>query len=808
MLRKILFCVFLISTYWSSSANAQTDQSFNGILKMLGLEDMFKNLGNGTSIKDLENAIKSIDFKKLLETKEAKDMINQMGIDPKMVETLISNINMTALMSGIDVEKIINSMLTGNTTNVMKLVSENFDFSKIMQTLDITNILKTMLERYALGLFPNVSKGCEEQYNQLMAPFRNVSMEAALPLALISPLGKYIDSWAKLPPRILLGNLKWLGAFDECKSIPNAKYCLTGIKLFNMDLLQGMYGSCIPNKCTFEDSFKIMKSLDKPLSGMFQFTFPLMCEKPLEYSTGYYCTIVLCSILLVLCAVGTVFALIRSPFRQSTRRDKEGVALTKYESNGETITENSEEEDEKAVTKTQPANFLTGFLSCFDLIKNTRTVLSTDVPNGAISSINGIRAISMMWIILGHTYYYGSLNVFDNMGSTALIFNRYSFLPIGNAYVSVDTFFLLSGLLVAYLALRRMDKAKGLMKINLPMFYLHRFIRLTPPYMFVILLWNNIFPMMVTGPLSGFVRLKEFKEPCRKYWWTNLLYINNFYPKKMSEECLGWSWYLANDMQFYVAAPFILLLIHFFDRKYENSKFQYFGAYIVTIVGCLLCFIINASLYGANDYPALISAATYPGNPRGGKISEAQDTIYIKPYTRIAPYLIGLFLGYVLSRKILIKFKFKKLIYLGCWLVAFLVAYGVIYGTYGVFKKDGTFLTNAQNIMYGSLHRVAFAICVAWVIYACHNGGGGLIDNFLSWRFWIPLSRLTFGAYLLHSLVIMYYYVCQENPYHYQDNIMVYHYISMVVLSYASAFVLAVTVEYPVMNLEKLVFKN
>lgn len=63
---------------------------------------------------------------------------------------------------------------------------------------------------------------------------------------------------------------------------------------------------------------------------------------------------VLCSILLVLCAVGTVFALIRSPFRQSTRRGKEGVALTKFESNGETITENAEEEDEKAVTKTQP----------------------------------------------------------------------------------------------------------------------------------------------------------------------------------------------------------------------------------------------------------------------------------------------------------------------------------------------------------------------------------------------------------------------------------------------------------------------
>ena len=49
----------------------------------------------------------------------------------------------------------------------------------------------------------------------------------------------------------------------------------------------------------------------------------------------------------------------------------------------------------------------------------------------------------------------------------------------------------------------------------------------------------------------------------------------------------------------------------------------------------------------------------------------------------------------------------------------------------------------------------------------------GLVNKFLSWRVWIPLSRLTFGAYLLHPLVIFYFFWSHDNAYHYQDNLMV-----------------------------------
>ena len=46
---------------------------------------------------------------------------------------------------------------------------------------------------------------------------------------------------------------------------------------------------------------------------------------------------------------------------------------------------------------------------------------------------------------------------------------------IVNATVSVDSFFLLSGMLVSYLLLRELERNKGRFKIGL--FYLHRYLR-------------------------------------------------------------------------------------------------------------------------------------------------------------------------------------------------------------------------------------------------------------------------------------------------------------------------------------------
>ncbi len=72
-------------------------------------------------------------------------------------------------------------------------------------------------------------------------------------------------------------------------------------------------------------------------------------------------------------------------------------------------------------------------------------------------------------------------------------------------------------------------------RMLLPYFYLLFFLvsRLTPVYMFTILVWMYLTPYFGDGPFwQNFVP----RNHCPKYWWTNLLYINNFYPQDFAAE--------------------------------------------------------------------------------------------------------------------------------------------------------------------------------------------------------------------------------------------------------------------------------
>merc|ERR1712168_1160726 len=47
-------------------------------------------------------------------------------------------------------------------------------------------------------------------------------------------------------------------------------------------------------------------------------------------------------------------------------------------------------------------------------------------------------------------------------------------------------------------------------------------------------------------------------KPCRDYWWTSLLYINTLVGKP-ADMCVGVSWYLSNDMMYYIIAPLVMI---------------------------------------------------------------------------------------------------------------------------------------------------------------------------------------------------------------------------------------------------------
>jgi peptidoglycan/LPS O-acetylase OafA/YrhL len=101
---------------------------------------------------------------------------------------------------------------------------------------------------------------------------------------------------------------------------------------------------------------------------------------------------------------------------------------------------------------------------------------------------------------------------------------------IGNASVSGDTFFLISGLLASFLLLRELDRNKG--KFNVGLYYLHRYLRLTIGYAFVLGFIASLNVYVGTGP--NWYDVNKYSNACRLAWWRQFLYskfhvIDNYF---------------------------------------------------------------------------------------------------------------------------------------------------------------------------------------------------------------------------------------------------------------------------------------
>ncbi|XP_033762437.1 O-acyltransferase like protein-like [Pecten maximus] len=97
--------------------------------------------------------------------------------------------------------------------------------------------------------------------------------------------------------------------------------------------------------------------------------------------------------------------------------------------------------------------------------------------------------------------------------------------------------------------------------------------------------------------------------------------------------------------------------------------------------------------------------------------------VYIAPWCRISPFMIGLVLGVFLRKRQ--RKPFKKMIGLAGWTIATLVGLTLKYSKYSMHREGGEPWTRLQNALYESLDRPFWALCVAWVIIACHNHMGG-----------------------------------------------------------------------------------
>ena len=427
------------------------------------------------------------------------------------------------------------------------------------------------------------------------------------------------------------------------------------------------------------------------------------------------------------------------------------------------------------------------FITAFSLYKTVPTLLATEQASSVITSLNGLRVISLFWVILGHTFAWIVLYGVDNRHSIPNFLRRFSFQPVVHSTFSVDSFFFLSGVLVAYLTLRQMKKRNG--RFPFVHYYVHRYLRLTPIYAFVLFFAWFLTRHIAAGPSLSLV--DPFAPQCSKFWWTNFLYINNLYPWKFNDQCLVWTWYLANDMQFFVISPLMLIPAYFLLPV---------GAVISSAF--LLCsFIVTATLTGLLDLPA----SYINTNPTATE--QYLNIIYEKPWARIPPYIVGLALGYVLYKSIRLPFsgKINTLLHCVMWIAVAVLLASPLYGLY--FQVQGHDATTAENVVFATFSRFSWGVGMALLVFSCHNGYGGLINTFLSMKIWTPLARMTLNAYLVHLVVMTVILGQLQKSVHMTDITVATFTVAFGVLSYAVAGVLCLVVEFPLASVEMLLFK-
>lgn len=105
-----------------------------------------------------------------------------------------------------------------------------------------------------------------------------------------------------------------------------------------------------------------------------------------------------------------------------------------------------------------------------------------------------------------------------------------------------------------------------------------------------------------------------------------------------------------------------------------------------------------------------------------------------------------------------------KLVRIPAWIIVWGVQLAIVFGVRNWNAYDRPSMV--MGILYGALFRFWWSLCVAWTVYACATGNGGLVNRILSFRAWIPLSRLTFLVYLVHPLIILAHTAYLREPYY------------------------------------------
>jgi len=314
--------------------------------------------------------------------------------------------------------------------------------------------------------------------------------------------------------------------------------------------------------------------------------------------------------------------------------------------------------------------------------------------------------------------------------------------------LGVDMFFVLSGFLIHHLLSKEFEETG---RINYFRFLARRWLRLWPAYVV-------IFPLYLINAQS--------RAECERWWWTNLLMINNYVgPGAETGGCMGHTWSIAVEFQFYCVSPLLVWMMH--SRQCPLLKGRW--PTLIPVGIALMSALVRAVLY-VYDINHISEMLDQDDIQTGGA------EIYAPMYTRLGPYAVGMVTSYLFQQWKQAQQQLPNSYVpmsaitntngrgctLSCVHIAHVLAFLVwatlsLIGPKPVWGADfraplpgqDPVWSQALAVVYVAFSRTSFGVAVAWGIYSCLTGKAFFLNKLLSAKAFAPIARLSYSTYLV-----------------------------------------------------------
>ncbi|XP_043465536.1 nose resistant to fluoxetine protein 6-like [Leptopilina heterotoma] len=424
----------------------------------------------------------------------------------------------------------------------------------------------------------------------------------------------------------------------------------------------------------------------------------------------------------------------------------------------------------------------TSLLLCFSARRNFNEIFRVNYQHKGFDSIHFFRVFILAITFIAHrqlqSIYTGTISAIY----FEWVLSKPFFGLLHNGPLLIDGFFGFAGLILSFSLLVYWNEEKS---FNFFFLILKRLLRLWPVLAFMALGYATIFYRLGSGPFWESI-MGLNKNSCSSYWWTNLLFINNYFGG--NNKCLIQSWYLAMDVQCYIIG---LLLIRAFYKMPRKIGYIFINC-------ALICSIVTTFyIIYQNDLDPIFKEFS--------TLRKVEDSDYVlnyydKTHLRSSSYIIGLIFGVFMYDYKKANWKLSEAWSKVLFVISIIVIFTTIWsGTYFI---NPNWKTSAlEKGLYASLHRPIFSISICAIPLLLTIGEGlDTVYNILSARWLQPLSRINYSIFLGHFLMYHYEFGTTRTTFTFSVYNIFKHLVADWIYSVGLGLFITIVIEFPVKN--------